>query len=124
MISYQFQIALPTAVAPPGQWLRGTSSNYTPPNADPSEPDYVIEQALNPSLVVSADGLSASVAQVSDPTDVTTFAVTSHDFGGVAQLRATATIQGIAPDGTVQAVTVTATVVDNFWDRTPDCLAI
>lgn len=119
--TYQFNLTLPTAApgAPPVTWLPGTSTNYTPPGTDLNgpDPDYVIETAANdPSFMVAPDGLSVSTPP-EDPSQATSLVVTSHDFGGVAELHATATIQGLGPAGSPQAVTVDVNVVGDLWSQ-------
>ena len=101
--TFHFTLALPTAA--PGapafasKWLPGTSTNYTPPDTDAKrddpDPDYIFDKDAPDTsgmIVVNSD-LSATAAGV-DPEDGVTVVVTSHDFGGVAQLRATATFVG------------------------------
>jgi len=93
---FEFTLTTPTsrATGQPAAWLMGTSTNYTPPNTDMNgpDPDYVIEQANNPGYVVNPNGLQAFTQSTSfEPPPLI---VTSHDFGGKAELIGTATVQG------------------------------
>ena len=120
--TYHFSLTLPTAAGgPPATWLPGTSTNYTPPNTDLNgpDPDYVLETTTNPSLVVASDGLSAFTPIAVDPTKPTSVVVTSHDFGGVAEFHATATVQAVTPTGTTGPLTVDVTVSNGLWSQDP-----
>ena len=120
--TYNFSLTLPTAAGgPPVTWLLGTSTNYTPPNTDLNgpDPDYVLETTTNPSLVVAPDGLSAFTPMAVDPTTPTSVVVTSHDFGGVAEFRATATVQAVTPTGTTGPLTVDVVVNNGLWAQDP-----
>jgi hypothetical protein len=88
--TYNLTLSLPTAApgAPAAAWLPGTSTNYTPPGRDPAEPDYVFDN--------DTGGLTDSYVDLNGWGY--TSVVTSQDFGGVAELRATATVQGMTFD--------------------------
>ncbi len=88
--TYNLTLSLPTAApgAPAAAWLPGTSTNYTPPDRDPAEPDYVFDN--------DTGGLTDSYVDLNGWGYTTV--VTSRDFGGVAELRATATVQGMTFD--------------------------
>lgn len=88
--TYNLTLSLPTAApgAPAAAWLPGTSTNYTPPDRDPAEPDYVFDN--------DTGGLTDSYVDLNGWGY--TSVVTSQDFGGVAELRATATVQGMTFD--------------------------
>jgi hypothetical protein len=91
---------------PPYQqnWLPGSSTNYTLPNTDPNAPDYVFEKEKNkgsddaPLMAPSSDGLSISTGRFdfNGPVSPWSVTVTSNDYGGQANLRATCTIDNIA----------------------------
>ena len=89
-------------LAPQTQWVQGTSTNFGSDTR--ANPDYVFEQgnvpgsnqALNTTLAAPQNGGLSIATQdfVTGPQQVT---VSSRDFGGAGQLRATARLQ----DGTV-----------------------
>jgi hypothetical protein len=101
LTTFNFQLGLPSAAN--GKWLKGTSTNFTPvrqPPDDENSPDYIFEKtsAINQALgPPQNNGLAISTpAPVNPVFTPTTVTVTSRDFGGAAQLRATATLPGIA----------------------------
>ena len=88
--TFQFKLEHPAGIQ---SWLPGTSTNF---GSDTSaDPDYIFEQSMNPNFDPPTDqGLKIALTQPVDPAQGTTVTVSSHDFGGTANLRAVATIQG------------------------------
>lgn len=105
-------------------WLPGSSTNYTLPNTDPNAPDYVFEQSKNGSLAApSSDGLSIAT----QPFDFNNWwgngqpvTVTSQDYGGQANLRATCSF--FNPPATVEA-TIIDPVTKNYIRPQSGCSA-
>lgn len=96
-VQYQFLLA------PQTQWLVGTSTNFGTDTAD--VPDYVFTATQNPTLSAPQNG-GLSIATAGFVTAPQTVVVTSQDFGGVGQLRATATFQqgGLTFDADIVAL--------------------
>jgi len=113
-----FQFTLEHTAKQPA-WLPGTSTNYTPPGTDLSlarngpDPDYVFEPRNNPGL--AAEGLSSGKIAPTNPATgdwpdegqppVAQATVTSRDYGGSANLRATVTVTSLDLDGGTHVAT-------------------
>ncbi len=86
----QLPVKFTFQLAPQTQWLVGTSTNFG--DDTDRDPDYLFEQIKNPTLATPQNGglLINTPGFVTGSQAVT---VTSRDFGGAGQLRASATFQ-------------------------------
>jgi hypothetical protein len=83
-----FSLALPKGIT---SYLAGTSTNFGADTA--ANPDYIFESVKNGGLnPPSADGLSIQTTSAVSSAQVT---VSSRDYGGVANLTATATLDSV-----------------------------
>jgi hypothetical protein len=100
--SYTFELSLPSSLSG-RKWLKGTSSNRGTDTEN--DPDYIFEPDRNTTLAPPAAG-GLTIATKADTTDPVYVTVSSRDFGGVAQLRATGTM------GTLDRQTFDAEILD------------